>query len=210
MSDPKQSSQAPGLTMGDIYFILFRRKWIILFFIAMAMVGTAVVCVVKPPRYQSDAELFIRYVVEGNPLTTSKDDSTTRPLNVQEAGILDTEKQIITSLDVAQQVVDAVGAERILAKINGGTNRDGAAGVVLGYLKVQLPLGGSVISISYEHPDPNIAQEVLRQVIFAYINKHKEIHRPVEIFGDFLPQETKRLQDQLNETERNLKEAKNK
>ena len=62
MNDEARDEQSQGVTLGDIYFVLFRRKWIILFFIVMAVLAFASVCALKPPRYRCDAKLFIRYV----------------------------------------------------------------------------------------------------------------------------------------------------
>ena len=208
MNDIKQKPQPQGLKLADVYYVLFRRKWIILAFCAMAVLAGVTVFMIKPPRYRTEADLFIRYVVEERSPSPPGDQPDTRLLNNQEAGILDTEARIIRSLDVARRVVDVVGANRILGTTGQNTNRDEAAARVLGFLKVQIPSSGSVISVSYEHPDPEVAQQVLSQVIVAYVNKHKEMHQPAEIFGSFITTETARLREQLHETEQKLKEAK--
>ena len=67
-----------------------------------------------------------------------------------------------------------------------------------------------MISISFQHPDPEVAQEVLRKIIVAYIKKHKEMHQTVGLFGDFLIQETERLRSDLAQTEKELMAAKGK
>jgi uncharacterized protein involved in exopolysaccharide biosynthesis/Mrp family chromosome partitioning ATPase len=209
MSDQKQNAQPSGLNLGDIYFVLFRRKWIIISFILLAVVLGAAVYILKPPRFHSEAEFFIRYVVEVKTPRPTGDDSDTRSLDDQTASILETEMQIMRSLDVAREAAEKVGPERILAQMGGGASRDAAANVILNYLTIQPPLRGTVIFASFEHPNPEIAQETLHEVIVAYVNKHKELRQPVGIFGDFMDKETERIRDQLNDTEQQLKAAKN-
>jgi uncharacterized protein involved in exopolysaccharide biosynthesis len=48
----------------------------------------------------------------------------------QGAGIINSEIQILTSLDLAEQAVDNIGAASILAKAGGGSNTLSAAGLV--------------------------------------------------------------------------------
>ena len=57
------------MSLGDIYFILFRHKWMILFFSFAGIIGAILLLfVVKPPQYQSEAYLSISYIVEGKSL----------------------------------------------------------------------------------------------------------------------------------------------
>ncbi len=197
------------MSLDSIYFVLFRRKWIILICAALGFLGAATLFSLKPPRYRSEAKLFIRYVEEGKSLSPPGDHSNSRPLNEQETSILSAELEILQSEDVARQVVSNMGPAKILAKMGGNTSDfDRAVGVVSSYMEVYLPANSSVVSIIFQHPDPEVAQEVLDQIITAYIRKHKEMHQPVGMFGDFMNQETERLRTKLAETEGQLRAAK--
>jgi uncharacterized protein involved in exopolysaccharide biosynthesis/Mrp family chromosome partitioning ATPase len=206
----EKEGKAVGFALGDIYFVLFRHKWMIILFAAMGVLGAMAVFVIKPPRYRSEAKLYIRYVVQAKALTLPGSDAPTRSLEGEGASILKTEAQILKSLDVAQQVVEAVGAEKILGVAGGSTNRDQAAGRVLGFMEVVPSPEGNLISVFYEHLNPEVAQEVLRKIIVAYVKKHKEMHQTAGIFGDFVSQETERLRSDLAQTEKELKAAKSK
>jgi succinoglycan biosynthesis transport protein ExoP len=208
MADREHNNQPEGLKLGDVYFVLFRQKWLILFFCVVGVGAGLWMLAANPPTYQSQAELFIRYVVQGKSLSAPGNEQNTRPLSDQEQSIINTEVQILKSFDLAHQVVEAVGAERILAAVDGGgTNLDRAAHVVMKNLTIDATKG-SVIPLTFEHPDKEIAQEVLNKVIHIYYTKHAEAHQSVGVFGDFLQEETKRLQDQLADTERQLRGAK--
>src|SRR5271168_2809399 len=118
MSDRKQDSASGGMSLQDIYFILFRQKWIILIFSAFGLLAAGAVCILKPPQYSSDAELSVRYVVEGKSLNAPGDATTS--LDERSDSIIKTEVEILTSWDLAEQVAQTVTPERILAKVDGG------------------------------------------------------------------------------------------
>ena len=165
-----------------------------------------IVCVIKPPQYQSEAKLLIRYVVDKTLGPADNDVSVRSP----ERGdtIIDTEMQILTSLDLAQQVVQDVGASNILAKAGGGDDTNAAAGLVIKSLTIDPLSKGSVIHVDFQNPDADVAQSVLREIIRNYYKKHAQMHQAAGVFGDFLTAETKRLRTELDDTEKQLRAAK--
>lgn len=202
----EQSSGA--FSLDAIYYVLFRRKWMILFFLAAAIGGAAVLLfVIKPPQYHSEAEIYIRYVVEARSPTAPGVETPTRMLNEQDDSIINTEIDILRSLDVAQAVVRAMGAERILAKYGGGSSFDGAAAVVRHNLTVEPLPRRSVLALFFRHPDPEIAREVLEKVIRAYSDRHIQLRQPLDMLSSFFTDETQRLRDELKRTDEQLKEA---
>ena len=70
--------------------------------------------------------------------------------------MINAEIQILTSFDLAQQVANTVGPEKILAKAGGGKDAMMAAYLVRQGLKVVSAEKSSVISIVFQHPDPAI------------------------------------------------------
>ena len=208
---PSPSHEGPamegGIAASDIYYVLFRHKWRILICGLAGLAAATVLYLVRTPPYQSEAKLFIRYVTEGKTIGPPGDDTKTISLDQRGDMIINTEVQILTSLDIAEQVADTVGPERILAKAGGGKDRNKAAYLVQKDLSVEVPLGSSVIRLEFKHPDPTIVQPVLAAVIDAYLKKHVEIHAAVGIVGDFLTQETDQLRARLAQTEDELKKA---
>jgi uncharacterized protein involved in exopolysaccharide biosynthesis len=208
MASPPTLNQPQGLGLGDIYYVLFRHKWKI---VSCALAGIAAAAVVYkffPPPFQSEAKLFVRYVVnDGKVAGPTHDDATAKSPDQRGETIMASELEILSSLDLARQVADAVGPERILAKKGGGKDLNRAATIVRKGLVVDVPLNSSVIRIVFEHPDPDIVQPVLREVIDNYLKMHVEIHRAVGLVGDFLTQETDQLRSRLAETEEELSKA---
>jgi succinoglycan biosynthesis transport protein ExoP len=200
--------QTLNMTLGDIYYILFRHKWKILICSAAGVLAAFAFHLLRPPAYQSEAKLFIRYVVTDNKtLGPDGANGTTQSPDHGGETIMNTELQILTSLDLAKQVAAIIGPERILAKAGGGGDLNRAADVILVGLTAEVPPSSSVIQIIFKHPDPRIVQPVLNQIIDCYLKKHVEIHSAVGIMGDFLTQETDQLRSNLAETEDELRKA---
>jgi succinoglycan biosynthesis transport protein ExoP len=69
--------------------------------------------------------------------------------------------------------------------------------------------GSSVIQVSLQHPDPQMVQPILSEIIARYFKKHAEIHQGSVMFGDFSIQETNRLYKEIAQTKEELKNARN-
>jgi len=206
MNEKNMGTQAPGITFNDALYAVFRHKWKILIISGIGILAAALLPFVVPRLYQSEAKLFVKYVVEtkspgqvGSASTVTSDEG---------ANAINTEMEILTSLDLAQQVADMVGPEKVLAKAGGGTNRYTAAGLIHKNLVPEAAKGSKVIRVTFKHPDPNVVQVILSQVISAYLARHEEVHRHVGAFDDFLTQQTDSLKSRLKDTEEELRKAK--
>jgi polysaccharide biosynthesis transport protein len=197
------------MSLGDIYFILFRHKWMILLFAFAGIMGAILLLfVVKPPQYQSDAYLSISYIVQGKSLNPPGDEQNTKSLNEHSDSIINTELAILHSLDLAQQVVQAVTPETILAKVGGGADTNRAALLVRGGLTVEQIPDSSVIHLIYQNPDPKLVQPILTEIIDAYHTKHVQMHQGMGVSDNFLTNETSRLQAELDQINAKLGELK--
>lgn len=198
----------PSLTLGDIYYILFRHKWMILSISGAGVILALIVPLVLPRQYQSEAKVLIKYVLDNRaPSNPVRND--TRVSLPDEAGrnIINTELQILTSLDLAQQVATNVTPDKVLGKNRGDAGPLAAAVLIHKNLHVEDLNNGDVIRLTFEHRDPDVAQDVLQRVIDTYKERHREIHRPG---GDdeALENETSQLSEKLQLTEDKLRSAK--
>jgi polysaccharide biosynthesis transport protein len=199
-----------GMKVDDLYYIVFRHKWKILSCALAGALTSTALYFFAPPPYQSEALLFIRYVTEGNTLGVPGGDSKAVSTDQRGETIINTEVQIITSLDVAEQVADSVGPEKILAKMKGVKDRDAAAAQIERNLTAEPSPLSSVILVTYKNPDLTVVQPVLTAIIDAYLKKHVEVHRGSATSGDFLSQETDQLRTRLAQTEDDLRKARDK
>jgi succinoglycan biosynthesis transport protein ExoP len=209
----EQEVRHSSLNFHDMVFILFRHKWQIVLF-AMAGIGAAVwVYFVLPRSYEAQAKLLVRYVVDKSAVD-SPDDPQLKPL-AQNDNLINSEVQLLTTLDLAMDVAQAVGVDRLLrdpdAKDTPGTKPTGtltdAGRKILGGLKVAVVKSTDIISITYKNRDPELALQVLQVFIARYFDKHLEVHRPMGGF-EFMTRETDQLRAGLIQTQEKLKQLK--
>jgi polysaccharide biosynthesis transport protein len=193
----KQPSAPPagGLSLDDVLFILFRRKWLILAFVCLGIAGSVVVWVKRPPLYVSKAKVFLRYVREAAVVDPTNPEAA-RVRGAEMGGeAMASEVEIFTSLDVATQAVYRVGPEKILSRFGGGTDPMGAAAVVASGIQVEKPRG-PILSISFKHRDPEMAREVLGALIKAYEDWHEKVRTGADddlVFSNAVAQSRHRL-----------------
>jgi uncharacterized protein involved in exopolysaccharide biosynthesis/Mrp family chromosome partitioning ATPase len=208
MNKNRDSEPSPMISLGDIYFVIFRHKWKILILSVLGIVAGTAYYLLNPPPFQSEAELLVRYVLDSrSPNPTSSNTRETSPAEIGQS-IINDEIKILTSFDIAEQVATNIGPERILAKLGGGNDALQAANVIEGNLSVEAPAQSSVIHIIFRHPDPTIVQPVLREIISDYLDKHVEVHQSVGTSDDFLTEETAQLRGEISQTEDELRAAK--
>jgi succinoglycan biosynthesis transport protein ExoP len=215
-NQPTQSQPHPphpspaGMTVGDVYYVLFRHKWKIIILSLAGILAAAALYFFQPPPYQSQAELLIQYVPQAGSLTLPGSDQRVIVPDSRGDDIINSEIQILTSLDVAEEAATNIGPASILASYGGGSNALAAAGVIRKNLQAEpAGKGSSVIVVTFKHPDPRIVQSVLQEVINDYREKHKEIHSKGGEYNDALSRESALLNSQLSDTEQQLASLKN-
>jgi len=198
---------ARGFSLDDMFFTLFRHKWLILFFTCMGIGGAVAVYFVRPPRYESTAKLKVRYVLENRGVSPPGQEAVVK-MSEPIGNVIDSEAQILRSLNVAEQVVDLISAEKILAMKGGGDDRLAAAGVVAGGILVANPMRTDVMEVTFQHPDKTLVQPVLDALIQMYLRKHYVVHSGIGTQGEFFREQRDQLRTDLDHVEEELRKLK--
>ena len=204
MAESEYEVQQSSMRLNDILFILFRHKWKILLFAAVGIAAAATVYT-RSRTYASQAKLLVRYVVERTAI--DKLETPVETPNSQNENILNSEVEILTSWDLATQVAEAIGVERLLQDSGGKASIADAASSILKGLKATPLKGSNIISLSYQNKDPELAVRVLQDLVARYFDKHLEVHRSMGAFA-FVKREADQVRAKLNETEEQLKQMK--
>ena len=116
MKPPTQTPSRPGaapasgLSLGDIYYILFRHKWKIILIFLAGLLGAGGLYLAKPPMYQSKPKFssasFWRAKTPWRPMTMPAQSPMPRRQHHQ------FEIEILTSFDLAGLVADVVGRKK--------------------------------------------------------------------------------------------------
>lgn len=208
---PIEPPPPPGFSVSDIAYLFFRHKWKILGIFCLGLAGAVGFYFLRPPPYQSEAKILIRYILEAKtaaPTPGGAADSQLKSPDSRGENIINSEIEILTSFDLAAQVADLVGPEKILARLGGGTNRLAAAGAIRGRLRVDVPRRSNIILIQFRHPDPTVVQPVLSSLVDTYLKRHVEIHQGVGVMDDFFSRQADQLRSKLSKTDDELKKLK--
>jgi succinoglycan biosynthesis transport protein ExoP len=200
MNDAENNEQGSTLGINDILFIVFRHKFKILFFFLMAFVAAGAVWYLKPPLFESEAKILIKYVKESRIMATP---GSQEVIVDGKHSVITSEIEILKSQDVAIAAVKTVGADKFLAAYGGGNDEMRAAGVLLEKLKIDAGNNSDVVTVSLGHPDPQMAQKTLSAFIEAYLHKHYEAWLQAGSY-EFLLTQTDQIRASLNQTEEEL------
>ena len=224
----QELQQRSGVKLGDIFFALFKRKRTIMACAALGIIAAAAFYFLYPPSYESQAKLLVRYVVERSSVDSVERANPAGAANDTDK-VIGAEVEILTSWDLAVQVAQALGPQRLLPPAHdpfsrlvraiglqrllppsgaSATEAEAAQSVASG-LKVVANKGSNIIFISYENRNPEIATLVLQELLSRYFVKHLEVHRSVGAF-DFVAQQTDQVRGRLNQSEDGLKSLREK
>src|SRR6266513_1397736 len=216
-----QHPQHSGINLNDIFFALFKRKRTIMGCAAVGIIAAAAVYFLYPPSYESQAKLMVRYVLErrgvdpidgANSAAANDTDKvigaeieilTSWDLAVQVAQAVGPQRLLPPARDLFSRLVQAIGLNRLLPRSGASATEGDAAGSVASGLKV-INKGSNIILISYNNRNPEIETLLLQELLRRYLVKHLEVHRSVGAF-DFVAQQTDQVRARLNQTEDALK-----
>jgi uncharacterized protein involved in exopolysaccharide biosynthesis len=225
----RETQHHSGMKLGDILFALFKRKRTIIVCAVVGIIAAAAVYFLYPHSYESQAKLLVRYVTERSAVDPIDAEKAAAASNNEADRVIGAEMEILTSWDLAMQVAQAIGPQRLLpppqdlvsrvARALGlkgllppsgaSATESDAAGAVSSGLKVLSSKGSNIILVSYKNRDPQIATLVLQELLSRYFVKHLEVHRSAGAF-DFVTQQTDQVRARLNQTEDALKSLRQK
>ncbi len=192
-----------GFNPVDIYYVLFRRKWLITFSLLTSLAAAGYLYLARSTAYRSDARLLVRYVRESRAIdSTATSGQAISPVRGDD--ILNAELEILTSYDLAAEVANLVGPDKLLAGVSGAAPT-AAVTVIQRGLLVEVPRRSNAIRLVFRHADPETAQAVLSQLIASYRRKHAEVHRGFLVADEFFTKKTDELRSRLTQTEEELR-----
>ena len=203
MNSGKNLDHAPGLSLVDIYFVIFRRKWLILFFTAIGVAGGLGYFLLKQPPFQSTAVVMISYVTEMHPDDIGNNGSRTISMTEQGLSVMNSEMKILGSFDLFQQVATNVGPE-IITKIAGGNDPIAAASIISRNFKIEPIRDSGVIQLTFQNPDQSIVSPVVGAIIDEYLNLHLKFHSSIGISDALLTEKALSIKAQIALTDSEL------
>ena len=211
VSGPPPTPEPAGfsISVGDIIYALLRHKWLIIFCSLLGLGGAVLIYRTTPLMYASEARVLVKLVAQDESIGPSDPTGAQlRELPLSDA-VINTEMGILTSADLARKVAEKVGPEKILAKLGGGDNLDGATMAITGGLQPYVPARSTYISVIFQHPDRSLVQPILSNLVAEYTREHYEIRRALANSEEFEREKSSREQNvrDLEEKLRTLRES---
>ncbi|MGD0471269.1 MAG: Wzz/FepE/Etk N-terminal domain-containing protein [Terriglobales bacterium] len=198
-------TRQPLPTLRDIIAVLFRQRWPMLAAFALVVIAVAV-SGVWVPKYEAQMKILAlrqRSDAMVTPSANAPDQFSNDQVSEED---LNSEVELLNSDDLLRKVVLTTGlaGQSGSSADSGSEVRIAKAVRKLGKdLKIEPIRKTNVISVSYQARDPQVAEEVLKALAAAYMEKHLEVHHPSGEFK-FFDQQTERYQQGLNQAQENL------
>ncbi len=202
MTQKPGATPPAGITLADVYYIIFRWKWLILFAAVGGLIGAGFAYFCYPYTYISEAKLLVRYVIDTSPTDNLTGETQIRP-SQQAATILNSEIEILSSRDLAMMAADAVGPAKVLGKPT-STNRYAAGAKIWKDLKCGVVQNSDVIYLEFASQNRDVPQAVLEQLLLDYTNRHREIHLRPGVSEESIEQLSDLTRNRLEDVEKQL------
>lgn len=171
---PELAPEEPVLPLSHYLWILRRRKWEILGFIAVSVISTLIVSARLTPIYESIATIDVDRQVPS--AVIGQDAVRTAPNDAEQ--FLATQIKLIQSDSVLRPVVKSfaipVTEVATLSPALPSTRVENAP-ITLKRLKVTRPLNTYLLLISYRSPDPELSAGVANGIAHSYIQHTYDI-----------------------------------
>ena len=201
--EPPESRFRPS----DIFYILFRHKWKIILLSLSGIGAAAFLFLTQKPVYVSEARLLIRYVQETRSMGPTDSSDAIKTPDSRGENILNSEMDLITSLDLAEEVAAAVGPSNIISTSQADFPLAAAAAVIRSRIGVDAPRRSSVLRLSFRHEDPTTTRLTLSNLVSGYLRMHARVHRALGVLDDLGRQADLRRSD-LEKAEAELRQLK--
>ncbi|MBL8330139.1 MAG: hypothetical protein JNJ71_14950 [Rubrivivax sp.] len=156
----------------------FRDRRRIALTFAAGMLLTVLASMVPSTKYTSEAALLLRLGREYIYTPEVGDAQTGAPMAYDREQTLMAEARILSSRDLKEKVIDKLGLGRIYPNLADGDAAPRREAAVLAFeraLQADLLKGSNLMQVSFTHPNPQIAAQVLSELIDAYLAKRSVI-----------------------------------
>ena len=180
------------LTSRELLSILFKEKLKLLFIFVVLAAAVIGYSFTLTPYFEATTRLLVK---TGREFQTRSDPN--QPIasvpSTTKLEIVNSEIQIMTSRDLAEGVVNRIGAQKLYP---GAANTDAAIRSFQSDFKASAVEQADIIDASYKNASHDVAVAALTAAVELYQQKH------AEMFADprykFLEQQTQQYQDQLD------------
>jgi uncharacterized protein involved in exopolysaccharide biosynthesis len=199
-----EEQQQQTYSLRDVMAILFKHKWKILITFLVIAAGTVIYAMTIPKFYVARSVVMVKFGREF--MSISEVGEQKAPAMSQEA-IINTEMQLLTSMDLAGKVVAAMGVGSLFPEL---ANQPLPQTTMLEAATLQFRQNvfvkdikrSNLIEVYFRHANPVVAAKAVNILVDLFQEKH------LQVFSDkktsFLEEQQQTYQDKLKESEDRL------
>lgn len=208
-------AQEPESSLRDFCKVVFRRKWIMLFFFVVVAGGISAYTIMTPPLYDSEAKLLIKVGRESVALDPSV---VGRTVNVVQnrTNEVNSELLILRSRALMEQVVDLLGPALVVGgvkpaqaaragRVEPTVQRERAVNFLMKSFEAEVARESNVIVLNLKTVDPAVSNHVLNTLLDLYLERHIAIHK-TQAKPQFFQDKVAELEKQLGVREKALQD----
>ena len=206
MTTDDQDQERPSIDSGEVMFLLMKHRWKLIVCTLAGLAAAAILYVSHTPPYESQAKRLVRYGLARSPIDTVENQAS-GSVSRSNDSVIASEREILQSWDLAFEVAQTIGTERLVGLPETPASLSQAAAVIRSGLLATSNKGSNVISVAFQSHDPDLTVLVLNQLLTRYFDKHLAVHRSAGAF-EFVAQQKEDVRKRLAETEAQLTELK--
>jgi len=178
-------AETSRVTLRDILTVAFHDRMRIGAAFLIGLLLTLLVAAMVPQKFTAEASLLLRLGREYLYTPEVGEGMQAQPMPYDREQTLVAEAKILTSHDVLEQVVRAVGVQAVAPGLVSSDTRPGAPATAKQNsralialersLDAELLKGSNLLQISYKNEDAVVAAKVLNEVIEAYLRKRLQV-----------------------------------
>jgi uncharacterized protein involved in exopolysaccharide biosynthesis len=202
----------PSQPLRDAVRIVFRHKRKAVTSALAILAATALITLISPRAYRSQAKLFVRLGRENatlDPTATVGQGPVVAVPQSRETELI-TAVEILKSRVLVEKVVDAIGPPAILGESPSSDEigqRYRAVIKLTKLLDVEPVKKSNVLAITYDGATPELAQAVVAKLLDFYLERHMQLSRTPGA-AQFLTEQTARQKAELTKVEEQLRDLK--
>jgi uncharacterized protein involved in exopolysaccharide biosynthesis len=166
-------------TPGLFLQMLFRRRWVAAGVYFVVVAGAVAYIFLSTPKYQSTAELVVRFGNLSIPDVQHTPATELTPADRREVVLANAE--ILGSHDLARGTIESMGLDTLYPDIvadppSRGTPMDAAVQSFLDNLKVDVGLQNNVVTVSLLHPNMQLVPSIVQRLIDLYVQHVAQVY----------------------------------
>jgi len=189
--------------------IIFKHKKAILWiFLATVTVVTGYTFLQKR-TFEAEASLLVKMFQENTSRPGMGTDNNNLPRIASQDEVINAEIQILTGRELVEKVIKALHLEIMYPDLAGGSASETdlmerAVETFRTNLQVVGVRKSNVVTVSFQHNDPEIAAKAVNLLVEAFKEKHLALHADPQ--SSFIGNQLASFENQLKDSEKNLQE----